>query len=350
MYNENFKQNEKRIVRTKEIRQDITDIMKQAEIISKIHNLHHRGITENYQKIKRKYYFPNIKEILTDYVNKCETCSLNKYERNPVSIKFKHTETTNAPLQTIHADTFALKSKVFLTIIDSFSKFASTYEIPDRQTTTMIKTFKKYFSREGIPNKLVIDSATEFNSKLFKEFANMFDIDLHVTTAKSSTGNSLIERFHSTITELVRIIYSKNKNMTITELFDEATLAYNNSIHSSTRLTPFELHRGHIVTKTVTQDLIDQPEDFLKIIRAKYKDLSETIAQKNAKQKENIINKLNKDRQDPKTFEPNDIIYEKQLTRNKLMPKYIKHTVVQDRGDHTVLTNKRTAHKKNIKK
>lgn len=349
IFNDYFKQNPNlKIVRSKNSLEDITDHDKQLEIIKATHIPYHRGIIENFAKIKKIYFFPNLKLKVTRFVNNCDVCKLNKYERKPVNLKFLISPTPNGPMEILHCDTFVLRSKTFLTIMDKFSKFISIFELPNRKSQTIIRMFRKFFSREGIPKQITIDSATEFNSEIFNNFMSMHNIELHTTTAKSSTGNSPIERVHNTLTELIRIIHSENKDMPICELMDEATFAYNNSIHSATSLTPFELHKGHIIIKNIPENFPEQSDEFLETIRKKYQRVSKYIAQLQLRNKTKNIKALNTERDEPRKFFENQTIFEKTTTRDKLVPKYIKH-LVEKNNEITVDTNKRTVHKRKIR-
>ena len=338
----------RKIVRAQIIKVDVQSKEEQKSLITNTHLPYHRGIKENYEKIKRNFYFPNMKQLIAKHIRQCDICNMNKYERQPVNVKFKLSQTPQGPMEIIHADTFALRSKNFLTIIDKFSKFASVFELSDRKSQTMIQKFLQFFSREGIPKLLILDSATEFTSETIKQFVEMMKLNLHISTAKSSTGNSPIERLHSTLTELARIIYVQHPNKSITHVMDEALFAYNNSIHSATNLTPFELHRGHILTKNIPDNIPEQNEQYLEDIRNKYQEISSYIARLNESSKSKYIQAINQKRSDPKTFSVNDVIFEKSTTRDKLTPKYIKHTIQQD-NDVTVKTNKRPVHKNRIR-
>lgn len=159
-----------------------------------------------------------MKETITNYISQCEICNLNKYDRKTNNIKFQETVSPNSPLEIWHMDTFSMKGHIFLTIIDKFSKYAMMEFLKDRTTSTIIETIEQIFSRKGIPKQIVFDNAGEFTSNKIKEFFSIFNIETHVTTAKSSTGNSPIERFHSTITEISRIIFYENKQIQIIPL------------------------------------------------------------------------------------------------------------------------------------
>lgn len=320
----------------------------QLKIIMETHNTNHRGMNENYAQIKKAYRFGNIKEMITAYIKKCDTCNRMKYDRNPLQVKLQLTQTASKPNERIHIDTFSLRTKQFLTIIDAFSRFASTYDLPNRETITIINTLKKHFSQEGIPGILISDSATEFTSQSFTDFTNKYKFNHHVTTPKSSTGNSIIERLHSTLTELIRIKFDEHRKIKTSDLLTEAILAYNNSIHSATGYTPMELHRAHMVIRELPEEL--STEEFTQKLQTEYQTRANQIYEIDKRNKENRINKINKTKTTPPILQTNDTIFERIHTRDKTAPKYIKHIITENRNGPTATTNKRTVHKKNIKR
>lgn len=347
----NYQFSNLKVVRSTKICEDINNLAKEMELIIDTHrNSNHRGINENYKKLKRKYFFPKMKEKIIKYINSCELCQLIKYDRQPTQIKFEISETPTQPMQIVHCDVYSLRSRNYLTIIDKFSKFATVHNIPDRKSSTIITKFKKYFSNHGLPQKLIVDNASEFTSELFRSFLKMYNIQLHITTAKSSTGNSPIERFHSTLTEICKIIYQQNKKLSVHEVINEAVLTYNNSIHSAIDMTPFELYKGHINTNDPLKINTDniQPIEYLEQHRKNYEIIKSLVLNKNKTEKEKIIQKRNTTRVTPPSLSTNDTIYELSTTRDKLTPKYIKHTVKQDHGIN-ITTNKRKVHKQRIK-
>lgn len=66
-----------------------------------------------------------------------------------------------------------------------------------------------------------------------------------MTSFQQSSSISTVERLHSTLTEIYRIIFAKRKegklNLDHEEILSETVVTYNNATHSSTNLTPFEL-------------------------------------------------------------------------------------------------------------
>lgn len=100
---------------------------------------------------------------------------------------------------------------------------------------------------------------------LMKELASMYKIDLHICTSNNPNSTGIVERFHSTIIEIYRLAKYDQKCTDAASVMTYAIMAYNNTIHSVTDLTPFEIVFGHTDSsqifdgqfeKTYTQQLL----------------------------------------------------------------------------------------------
>lgn len=220
-------------------------------------------------------------------------------------------------------------------------------------TTRVIKDLKNFICIYGIPKKLVCDQGKEFSSIIFKDFCKQFDISTHITSFQQSSSNAPVERLHSTLMELYRIIMAKRRENKLSldheEIFREAFITYNNSIHSATKLTPYELFFGrtHIFNRTVQFN--DEPEYLQKLNEYQQKIYAE-IREKLEISTRNRIENLNKNRKIPKLLHPNDTVYRKENRRNKITPRFSKHKVKYDKNVTFVSDKNQKIHKTNIKK
>lgn len=252
------------------------------------------------------------------------------------------------PLDIVHVDIYSINNKQVLTVIDKFSKFAAAYTLDARNSLLIVKSLKHFMSLHGIPKKLVTDSGTEFTATLFKDFCKQYNIILHHTSIQQSSSNSPVERLHSTLTEIYRIIYDKLKNRDHDEILSETLLTYNNAIHSSIKLTPFEVFYGrtHKFEKQEfnnVHDYLSKLNEFQRELFPSIKAYVETMTRRN-------IEKLNESRNDPTEYNVDTDIYRKENRRNKLTPRFSRHRVKVNKNI-TLLTNKnKKFHKSKIKK
>ena len=111
----------------------------------------------------------------------------------------------------------------------------------------------EYFRSYQIPNEIIHDSGTEFNNNLVKELLKLYKIKIHMTCVDNPKSNGLLETFHSTIIEHMRIINQREefKNTKFNNKLIFALIAYNNSINSVTKYTPVEILFGNEVDKNI---------------------------------------------------------------------------------------------------
>lgn len=277
------------------------DIETEVEAIKQISLYHvresiHSGILETYNQIRNKIYYPKLMELVQIIINQCEICQEVKYDRRPIKPKYSLTETPIGKNDIIHIDTYVMKGYHFLTVIDKFSKFGAAYSLNDRNHITIIEQLEDHFTKLGKPRKIIADN--EFKTIRIKEFLNNENIELHLTKPNSHTGNSDIERFHSTIAEKFRILYKLEKECSVKQLIQKAIRNYNERFHSTIKYTPNEVHDNKVDPEIVKNNL-------------------ETTKHK-------IINKLNKNRENYEETRTEGFIKNYKAVRHKEQPKFRK--------------------------
>lgn len=86
-----------------------------------------------------------------------------------------------------------------------------------------------------MPNKIIIDSGFEFNNERIKNLLEGFQIKLHIILVSTPQSNGLIERFHSSLIEHLRLIEQREhfKNLDLIGKISIAMIAYNNSLNNT---------------------------------------------------------------------------------------------------------------------
>lgn len=321
-----------KIIRTTKLLKDVLSDDEQDEIIKKYHDFRHTGINETFTHLRREYYFPNLKSKITYYINNCKLCNENKYDRKPPKQNFELTETPSQPLEIIHMDIFYLDSAKFLTIIDKFSRFGQAYEIQTRNSNHIIEALAQYIAHYGQPKTIVVDSEKGFDSIRFRQFCENYNINIHITSVRSSNSNSPVERFHSTILEKYRITHSSDKSATPEIKMLHTIFVYNNSIHSTINCTPFELFFGRKYDIQLTPDA-----DYVRQEREKFQTQS---FEKQRQEKEKFIQTINNNRETPHDYKENELTYFRENEHNnKLHPKF-KQVKIRQNNKVTITDDK----------
>lgn len=340
--------------------QKLIDVTTDDEINQVIQNNHegktnHRGIDETEKRIKRIYYWPNQQKSIQNYINNCDICQVTKYDRRPLKLEYNITPTATKPFQILHIDSITLENCKFLTIIDSFSKYAQAYKLNSAQGIEVTNKLVKYFTHHCIPEQIISDNGLEFKNSIVQELLKTHKIEIHFISSQHPESNGLIERFHSTLIEHIRLLNNQDeyKNDPIEIKIDYALLAYNNTIHSTTNMKPYEIVTGHIgasspfnidIENQLINNYIENHKEKVKLL---YQKLNEDIQKK----KENVISKANENREKLPEIPEKVFVKNKQKqskTRNKYKPQTISNVNEERKTAKIVPTHGNTCEKIHI--
>nr|CAI5851064.1 unnamed protein product [Callosobruchus analis] len=310
----------------------LVDVTIKSDIKDIIRNYHesktnHRGIEETYQRIKEKYFWPNMKKAVQTYINECEICQQSKYERHPIRIAMNLTPTATKPFEIIHIDSFAFEGSKFLTIIDSFSKYAQAYHITSLSGTEIADNLIFFFSHHGVPSQIITDNGTEFKNTVITELLALHKIKLHFISPNHPNSNGLIERFHSTIIEHLRLLNTEGFQKTPIKMkMLYAVLAYNHTVHSVTKLKPIDIINGHITSNEPFDIKIDQLllNDYTDKHKERTKLLYCKINSDLMQSKEKTLDRVNRNCDSPTIFDNKETVYVKKHLKKKNANKFSK--------------------------
>ena len=119
--------------------------------------------------------------------------------------------------------------------------------IPYTKTVTKEETTKllldNIYRIHGLPNDIVLDKETQFTSNIWKGLFQLFGVKINFSTVYHPQTNRKTERLNQILEEYLRCIiyYQKDDWM---DLLPLAEFAYNNTMHSSTKQTPFFSNYG----------------------------------------------------------------------------------------------------------
>lgn len=209
-------------------------------------------------------------------------------------------------------------------------------------------------THHGLPTCLTADRGTEFKNLPLKEFAQLHKINLHYISVNNPASNGLIERFHSTILEHIRILEQTRPELSTNELMLYSVLGYNNSIHSGTNKKPIEIINGHIDTRdpfdinletSCLQNYVQKHKEITKIL---YSKLNEQLQQKHT----STMIKHNENREKPLEYVENTVTYSKNplAVRNKTQPRYITRKVSKDLGLKVLDIKDQICNKRNLRR
>ncbi|GBG63584.1 hypothetical protein CBR_g38650 [Chara braunii] len=127
----------------------------------------------------------------------------------------------------------------------------------DGECTTAFQALKEALC--GPPKTLVSDRDTRFISADWKDFTSQtYDMKLKMTSGRHAEANGLAEEINQAVIQLLRVLIVPDPNSWDEELPIVQGL-YNNSIHSSTGMTPNRLHLGWKIYNPLSYLFLEQP-------------------------------------------------------------------------------------------
>ena len=128
--------------------------------------------------------------------------------------------------------------KYLLMVIDIYSKYGWIRGLKDKKTETVSKAFGDIFKSKRKPQMLWTDKGSEFISKHFKDFLKSKKIKLYHT--ENEEKSSVVERWNRTMKNKMWKMFIINNNTVYWDKLDKLVNNYNNSKHSSIKMTPVE--------------------------------------------------------------------------------------------------------------
>lgn len=143
--------------------------------------------------------------------------------------------------------------------MDYFTKYLNLYALPDQRATTVAKClFEDYISHHGVPQSLHTDQGRQFNSDLVKELCNRLGIHKTRTSPYHAMSDGMVERTNRTIKDqLAKYLYTRGGEWD--DHLRQVEFAYNTTVHSSTKRTPFFLAHGRVAHLPADLLLGDSP-------------------------------------------------------------------------------------------
>lgn len=332
-----------KVILTQSILQDVISEEEQDDIIERVHERAHRGATENDGVIKKEFYFPKIKQRVQKYINLCETCLESKYERSPYKPKFAYTPLPTRPLDILHVDIFISAPYLFLSAIDKLSRYAILIPIKSRSIPDVKRGIIKLVTTFGTPKMIVCDNEVALKSIEIRGLLQRLNVEIYYTPSDHSEVNGIVERFHSTLSEIFRCMKDKYPDLTNKEIYKIATSLYNTTIHTATKLKPVEVFFG-------IKEGEERPLNLQRILENRNEIFDEIIQQLESYQKK-TIDSHNKNRNDEPNFEAEDEVYNRTAGIPDKRRKKFRKQIVRLNNRKTIIDRRNIKiHKSKLKR
>ena len=123
-------------------------------------------------------------------------------------------------------------------VLDVFSKYGWIVPLKDKKGETVTQAFKTIFKEERKPQYLWTDKGKEYYNKHVKELLDKNKITLYST--ENEEKSSVCERWNRTIKSKMWKQFTVQGNTQYLDMLPKLVKQYNNTKHSSIKMTPIE--------------------------------------------------------------------------------------------------------------
>lgn len=220
----------------------------------------HAGVYKTYERLKSRYYWPQMRADVARHVRSCQTCLRHKPEqRRPIG--FMGTRTTpTRPWQTISIDLCGPLPRStqgfchILVVSDCFSKYVLLFPLRTATAVAVVKCLEDHvFLVYGCPQHVICDNGVQFRSNQFNNLCEKYSVNIIHTPAYSPQGNP-VERVNRVLKTMLAS-YVADNHRKWEQLLPKVGCAIRTSVHETTGVTPFFVNFGreHVISGTQYQ-------------------------------------------------------------------------------------------------
>ena len=210
----------------------------------------HFGAKKTEDILAGHFFWPKMRRDVVRLVARCTTCQKAKSRLNPHGL-YLPLPVPSAPWEDISMD-FVLglprtrkgRDSVFV-VVDRFSKMAHFIPCHKTDDATHIADlfFREIVRLHGVPNTIVSDRDAKFLSHFWRTLWAKLGTKLLFSTTCHPQTDGQTEVVNRTLSTMLRAVLKKNIKMW-EDCLPHVEFAYNRSLHSTTKMCPFQIVYG----------------------------------------------------------------------------------------------------------
>ena len=172
----------------------------------------HTGRDKTYEAAKKYVYWKNMRKEISEYIQTCEQCQVNKADRSlpggllhPLPVPEGKWESISMDFVT-SLPRSSKKNDQILVVVDRLTKMARfiackmTHKAKDIAKILIAEVFTKY----GIPKDIVSDRDTKFTSKVWMEVLNALGTKLNFSSGDHPQTDGQTERVNQIMEDMLK--------------------------------------------------------------------------------------------------------------------------------------------------
>ncbi|KAI8490454.1 hypothetical protein Bbelb_317220 [Branchiostoma belcheri] len=208
----------------------------------------HFGPSRTLHRARERFYWLGMTMDVARHCRECVPCQQRRQPVLSLRAPFQHI-TADRPFQVVATDITYMPlssagNKYVLVVSDVFTKYVNLYPIPKQDAATVAdKLFRDFVGQHGVPDQIHSDQGSQFESQLVAELCARLQISKTRTSPYHPQGDGQVERFNRTMKNiLAKALAGREHDWDL--LLPHVALAYNTSVHSTTKFTPYFLVHG----------------------------------------------------------------------------------------------------------
>jgi transposase InsO family protein len=211
----------------------------------------HLGSGKTVELVTRRFVWPNMHREIKQYVSTCVPCQRNKPALQLPAGLLQPLPIPARPWSVVTMDLITQLPKtraghdaivVFVDKLTKMAHYAPTVTAVDAPRVADL-FFSQVVRHHGLPDSIVSDRDPRFTSLFWRALWQQLGTQLHMSTAYHPQTDGQTERQNRTLEEMLRAYVSYQQDDWDQHLV-AAEIAYNNTVQTSTKETPFFLNCG----------------------------------------------------------------------------------------------------------
>jgi hypothetical protein len=198
-----------------------------------------------YTKIKSLFYWPGMKQDISEFIKSCPTCQLNKSENVPYHGLLQPLSIPDMAFQHLTMDFIEALSKsegkdTILVVVDKLVKYAHFIAMSHPFTTSKVVHLfiDNVFKLHGLPLIIITDRDRIFTSHLWQELFKYMKVKLKFSSVYHPQTDGQSEKVNQYLENYLRCPSFQNPKKW-NSLLSTAEWWYNTCFHTSLKTTPF---------------------------------------------------------------------------------------------------------------
>uniref|UniRef100_A0A3B3H730 Gypsy retrotransposon integrase-like protein 1 n=1 Tax=Oryzias latipes TaxID=8090 RepID=A0A3B3H730_ORYLA len=211
----------------------------------------HPGQRRTLSIIGQRFWWPNMRKDIKEYVSACPECAQVKVTTSPPAGFLQPLSVPRRPWSHISLDFVtglppSEGKTVILTVVDRFSKmvhFVALPKLPTAKETAEV-LLNNVIHLHGLPRDIVSDRGPQFTAKFWAEFCRLLGVSVSLSSGFHPQSNGQSERLNQQLETGLRLLCSRepaswSRNLVWVEY------AHNTLPSSATGLSPFQVVFGY---------------------------------------------------------------------------------------------------------